>query len=90
MLTLENPYLSVRKSFIPIVKLIDFGSSCYESEQLYSYIQSRRYRAPEIYYRKKSYTTAVDMWSFGCLLFEMYCGEPLFMASCTEELHNVL
>lgn len=28
------------------IKIIDFGSSCYEKEILYSYIQSRYYRAP--------------------------------------------
>lgn len=30
------------------LKLIDFGSSCFEDERLYTYIQSRFYRAPEI------------------------------------------
>lgn len=30
------------------VKVIDFGSACFESEQIYTYIQSRFYRAPEV------------------------------------------
>ena len=30
------------------IKIIDFGSSCYENQQIYSYIQSRFYRAPEV------------------------------------------
>ncbi|KAH7699963.1 dual specificity tyrosine-phosphorylation-regulated kinase, partial [Aphelenchoides avenae] len=29
------------------IKVIDFGSSCYVGKQIYSYIQSRYYRAPE-------------------------------------------
>jgi len=28
-------------------QVIDFGSSCYETDQLYVYVQSRYYRAPE-------------------------------------------
>ena len=30
------------------VKVIDFGSSCYITDHLTSYIQSRSYRAPEV------------------------------------------
>lgn len=30
------------------IKMIDFGSSCYENERLYTYIQSRFYRSPEV------------------------------------------
>jgi dual specificity tyrosine-phosphorylation-regulated kinase 2/3/4 len=28
------------------IKLIDFGTSCFEGKQMYSYLQSRYYRAP--------------------------------------------
>ncbi len=28
--------------------MIDFGSSCYEHQRVYTYIQSRFYRAPEV------------------------------------------
>lgn len=42
----ENILLkNIRKSGI---KVIDLGSSCFESERIYTYIQSRFYRAPEI------------------------------------------
>ena len=30
------------------IKVIDFGSSCYEHQRIYTYIQSRFYRAPEV------------------------------------------
>jgi dual specificity tyrosine-phosphorylation-regulated kinase 2/3/4 len=30
------------------IKIIDFGSGCYENQRIYTYIQSRFYRAPEI------------------------------------------
>ena len=45
--------------------------------KIYTYIQGRFYRAPEIILGI-SYTTAIDMWSLGCLLFELYKGYPLF------------
>jgi len=54
-------------------KLIDFGSSCFENEKLYTYIQSRFYRSPEIILGLP-YSTQIDMWSFGCLLCELYLG----------------
>ncbi len=59
------------------IKLIDFGSSCFEQERYYTYIQSRFYRAPEIMLGIP-YTTAIDMWSLGCIVFECLAGIPLF------------
>lgn len=59
------------------VELIDFGSSCFAHERVYTYIQSRFYRAPEIMLGIP-YTSAIDMWSFGCVLAELYSGFPLF------------
>jgi dual specificity tyrosine-phosphorylation-regulated kinase 1 len=59
------------------VKLIDFGSSCFDDEKPYKYIQSRFYRAPEVILQH-DYTPAIDMWSLGCLAVELLIGEPLF------------
>ncbi|VDO69767.1 unnamed protein product [Schistosoma margrebowiei] len=59
------------------VKLIDFGSSCFQNGQPYPYIQSRFYRAPEILLRL-GYNEAIDTWSFGCLVAELINGLPLF------------
>ena len=36
-----------------------------------SHIQSRWYRAPEIQLIQTNYDQAVDIWSFGCCLFEL-------------------
>jgi dual specificity tyrosine-phosphorylation-regulated kinase 2/3/4 len=60
-----------------LINVIDFGSSCFENEKVYYYIQSRFYRAPEIILGI-SYTTAIDMWSLGCILAELFIGRPLF------------
>ncbi|XP_042198160.1 dual specificity tyrosine-phosphorylation-regulated kinase 3 [Callorhinchus milii] len=59
------------------IKVIDFGSSCYEHQRIYTYIQSRFYRAPEIILGTR-YGLPIDMWSFGCILAELYTGYPLF------------
>lgn len=67
------------------IKLIDFGSACEESRPLFTYIQSRYYRAPEIVLGIP-YTTAIDMWSFGCVLCELANGYPIFPASSEGEL----
>ncbi|EHB11034.1 Dual specificity tyrosine-phosphorylation-regulated kinase 3 [Heterocephalus glaber] len=58
-------------------KVIDFGSSCFEYQKLYTYIQSRFYRAPEIILGCR-YSTPIDIWSFGCILAELLTGQPLF------------
>ncbi|KAG2175404.1 hypothetical protein INT43_001051, partial [Umbelopsis isabellina] len=64
----------------PAIKVIDFGSACHESQQVYTYIQSRFYRSPEVLLGLQ-YTTAIDMWSFGCIIAELFLGLPLFPGS---------
>lgn len=32
------------------------------------------------------YTTAIDMWSFGCILCELYNGYPLFPGESEQDL----
>jgi len=59
------------------VKVIDFGSSCYEHQRVYTYIQSRFYRAPEVILGGR-YGMPIDMWSLGCILAELSTGTPLF------------
>jgi dual specificity tyrosine-phosphorylation-regulated kinase 2/3/4 len=59
------------------LKIIDFGSSCFENERVYTYIQSRFYRAPEIILGIP-YTNSIDMWSFACIIVELYIGFPIF------------
>ncbi|XP_057804230.1 uncharacterized protein LOC131019659 isoform X1 [Salvia miltiorrhiza] len=59
------------------VKVIDLGSSCFQTDHLCSYVQSRSYRAPEVIlglpYGKK-----IDIWSLGCILAELCTGNVLF------------
>ncbi|KAL7715168.1 Serine/threonine protein kinase ppk15 [Entamoeba marina] len=62
------------------IRLIDFGSSCFENSTLYTYIQSRHYRSPEVILGIK-YTSGIDMWSFGCIAAELILGIPIFPGS---------
>ncbi|CAO3661499.1 unnamed protein product [Rhizopus stolonifer] len=66
------------------IKVIDFGSSCLESERVYTYIQSRFYRSPEIILGL-DYTKAIDMWSLGCIIAELYTGVPIFPGENEQE-----
>lgn len=59
------------------LQVIDFGSSCYDTQRVYTYIQSRFYRAPEVILGAR-YGMAIDMWSYGCILAELLTGYPLF------------
>ena len=60
------------------IKVIDFGTGTYEDKYIYTYIQSRFYRAPEITLGLK-YTSQIDMWSFACMAYELRKGRPLCM-----------
>ena len=44
----------------PTIKLIDFGSACFENQTVYSYIQSRHYRCPEVLIGS-SYSAAIGI-----------------------------
>lgn len=59
------------------IKMIDFGSSCYQNKCTYTYIQSRFYRSPEVLLGLP-YSQKIDMWSLGCVVVELHTGEPLF------------
>ncbi|XP_065581916.1 uncharacterized protein LOC136041241 isoform X2 [Artemia franciscana] len=71
----ENVLLKHHKS--SSIKVIDFGSSCYTHQRVYTYIQSRFYRSPEVILGLP-YGPPIDMWSLGCILAELFTGYPLF------------
>lgn len=68
----------------PDLKIIDFGSACEEHQILYSYVQSRFYRSPEVILGV-DYSTSVDMWSFGCIVAELFLGLPLLPGTSEYE-----
>lgn len=66
------------------IRVIDFGSSCKTDEKVYTYIQSRFYRSPEVILGSE-YGLGIDMWSFGCILAELYTGYPIFPGENEQE-----
>ena len=58
------------------IKLIDFGSACFEGQSTYTYIQSRFYRSPEVLIGLP-YDSAIDIWSLGCVAAELFLGLPI-------------
>ncbi|KRY00516.1 Homeodomain-interacting protein kinase 1 [Trichinella pseudospiralis] len=64
------------------VKVIDFGSASLVSKAITNtYLQSRYYRAPEIILGLP-FNEAIDMWSLGCVVAELFLGWPLYPGSC--------
>uniref|UniRef100_A0AC35G3Z8 Protein kinase domain-containing protein n=1 Tax=Panagrolaimus sp. PS1159 TaxID=55785 RepID=A0AC35G3Z8_9BILA len=60
------------------VKVIDFGSASHRSKAVTNtYLQSRYYRAPEIILGLP-FKEAIDMWSLGCVIAELFLGRPLY------------
>ncbi|OMJ74655.1 hypothetical protein SteCoe_26366 [Stentor coeruleus] len=60
--------------------ICDLGSAkqLIRSEPNVAYICSRYYRAPELIFGSSGYTTAIDIWSIGCVIAEFIRGRPLF------------
>lgn len=75
------------------VKLCDFGSAkrLVKGEPNVSYICSRYYRAPELIFGATDYTTAIDIWSAGCVIAEILLGKPLFPGdSAVDQLVEII
>ena len=68
--------------------MIDFGSSCFTTDQLSSYVQSRSYRGPEVILGLP-YGQKVDVWSLGCILAELLSGYVLFQVGHNASIPQV-
>ncbi|KAK8617068.1 hypothetical protein V6N13_117036 [Hibiscus sabdariffa] len=72
------------------LKICDFGMARQYGSPLKPYtskVVTMWYRAPEILLGAKKYSTAVDMWSVGCIMAEMLAKEPLFKG--TSEIDQI-
>lgn len=78
----ENVLL--RGSLTHGVKLIDFGSATFANDVDFDYIQTRPYRAPEVVLGCP-FDFAVDMWSLGCLAYELVTHRVLFSGKSMQE-----
>ncbi|OCH86177.1 kinase-like protein [Obba rivulosa] len=69
-----------------VLKLCDLGSASDASEnEITPYLVSRFYRAPEIILGVP-YDPALDIWSIGCTLYELYTGKILFPGRSNNQM----
>jgi len=71
--------------------LTDFGNSYFYNKRTRNEIQDRRYRAPEIIL-DFNYSYPCDMWSVGCIVFELLTGFKLFEPShkpLNKDIHHL-
>uniref|UniRef100_A0A0C9R231 Cyclin-dependent kinase 20 n=1 Tax=Fopius arisanus TaxID=64838 RepID=A0A0C9R231_9HYME len=65
-----------------VLKIADFGLARLTWEEYtrpYSQqVATRWYRAPELLYGSKLYSSSIDMWSVGCIIAEIINNSPLF------------
>lgn len=54
------------------------GGDASAGSPLTEYVATRWYRAPEIMLSYRRYTTAIDVWSIGCILAELLGAKPIF------------
>ena len=71
------------------IRLSDFGGTCDDIEENPIECQTRDYRAPEVITEFYKTNTKMDIWSVGCLVYELLYGESLFdlddKEDCDEE-----
>jgi len=60
-----------------LIKLADLGNACWTDHHFTNDIQTRQYRSPEAILGGK-YDTSADIWSVGCIMFELLTGDYLF------------
>ena len=78
------------------VKLADLGSckGKYSPHPYTEYISTRWYRAPECLMTDGYYNEKMDIWGFGCVLFELIAKCPLFPGKDeldqVHKIHNIL
>lgn len=60
------------------VKIADLGNATYSLHHFTDQIQTRQYRSPEIILQSKRWGASTDIWSLGCIIFELITGDYLF------------
>ncbi|PAA93865.1 hypothetical protein BOX15_Mlig021322g1 [Macrostomum lignano] len=66
------------------VMLIDFGSATFDQEHHSTVVSTRHYRAPEVIL-ELGWSHACDVWSIGCIAFELYTGFTLYQTHENRE-----
>jgi serine/threonine protein kinase len=72
-----------------IVKIADFGLSKLmtpDTTHNTNYVSTRWYRAPEIILGSTSYDNKIDIFAMGCIIAELYSGQPLIPSSSEADM----
>ena len=64
----------------PEIRLIDFGSATFDHEHHSTIVSTRHYRAPEVIL-ELGWSAPCDVWSVGCIIFELATGITLFQVN---------
>ncbi|KAI7219403.1 kinase-like protein [Hortaea werneckii] len=79
----DNILVSERRS---LLKFCDLGTAAFADDaEVTPYLVSRFYRAPEVILGMP-FDYAIDMWSIGCTLFELYTGRILFAGADNNQM----
>ena len=54
------------------------------------YVATRWYRAPEMILAAQKYSKPIDMWSVGCILYELLVGTPLLPGKSTKDMIRMM
>ncbi|TGZ55838.1 hypothetical protein CRM22_010295 [Opisthorchis felineus] len=66
------------------IRLIDFGSATFDYDHHSTIVSTRHYRAPEVIL-ELGWSQPCDVWSIGCIMFELYTGYTLFQTHDNRE-----
>jgi serine/threonine protein kinase len=75
------------------LKLADFGLARAQSVPTKTYsneVVTLWYRPPDVLLGSKEYSSHIDMWGVGCILFEMLTRKAMFPGSTTDEQLNLI
>ncbi|XVE49938.1 hypothetical protein DITRI_Ditri01bG0122100 [Diplodiscus trichospermus] len=77
-----------------ILKIADFGLACHfdphDTVPMTSRVVTLWYRPPELLLGASHYGIAIDLWSAGCILGELYSGKPILPGKTeVEQLHKI-
>jgi len=70
------------------IKIADFGLARevgIATRALTPEVVTLWYRPPDVLCGHNDYSYDIDIWSTGCVIAELYLGQPLFMGKCNEE-----
>ncbi|KAK8568816.1 hypothetical protein V6N13_106699 [Hibiscus sabdariffa] len=77
-----------------ILKIADFGLGTTfqvgQKQPLTSRVVTLWYRAPELLLGETEYGVAIDLWSAGCILAELFVGKPIMPGRTeVEQMHKI-